>query len=77
MIKPSSDFVLSSDDFERGVNYLSSLTDLVDNLGSYLAEIMGAAEHQNYHADLRKFGRFSMPKNGPCSIIYETYTYFH
>ncbi len=62
VIKPSSDFVLSPADFERGVNYLSSLTDLEDKQSSYLAEIIGAAKHQNYHAELRKFSEFFYEK---------------
>ena len=57
-IKPSSDFILSAADFERGVNYLSSLTNLDEKQRSYLAEIIAAAKHQNYHADLRKFSEF-------------------
>lgn len=77
-IKPSSDFILSSADFERGVNHLSSLTNLDEKQSSYLAEIIAAAKHQNYHADLRKFSEFFyeqqwtlldyLPKHAPIFI---------
>lgn len=78
IIKPASDFILNSEDFERGFNYLSSLTNLDDKLASYLAELTAAAKHQHYHPDLRKFSEFFyaktwtlfdyFPKNTPVFI---------
>lgn len=57
-ITPSSDFILTDEDFNRGVNFLSSLTDLDDKQQSYVDELIAAARNKNYHAELRKFSEF-------------------
>lgn len=77
-LTPSSDFVLSQDDFTRGVNKLSNITDLNDKEKSYFDELIGAAKHNHYHPDLRKFSEFFyedkwtlldyFPKNTPLFI---------
>lgn len=77
-ITPASDFVLSQDDFARGVNNLSSITDLDEQQKSYFDELIGAAKHDHYHPDLRKFSEFFyedkwtlldyFPKNTPLFI---------
>ncbi|GFH40496.1 transcription-repair coupling factor [Lactococcus insecticola] len=77
-IKPSSDFILTPDDFERGALFLSNQTGLTDKASSYFAEIIAAAKHHNYHPDLRKFSEFFyekqwtlfdyLPKNVPIFI---------
>ena len=77
-ITPASDFVLSQDDFARGVNNLSSIPDLNEQQKSYFDELIGAAKHDHYHPDLRKFSEFFyedkwtlldyFPKNTPLFI---------
>ncbi|GFH41594.1 transcription-repair-coupling factor [Lactococcus hodotermopsidis] len=61
-ITPSSDFILTADDFNRGAQFLSNLSDLDEKQTSYFAEIIAAANNQSYHADLRKFSEFFYDK---------------
>ncbi|MDR1606660.1 MAG: transcription-repair coupling factor [Streptococcaceae bacterium] len=57
-ITPSSDFILNDADFDRGVNFLSNLSDLTPQQHSYFEALLTSTNHHIYHPDLRKFSEF-------------------
>lgn len=64
VIKPANDFILSDEEFDKGVKKLYKVIDKSDDdvFKSYLEEVVSAASNRYYHQDLRKFAEFFYKK---------------
>lgn len=59
-IYPASEMILTAEEFTKGVNHLTKLSNEIDDAAakSYFDEVISASQNHYYHRDLRKFAAY-------------------